>query len=284
MSWRDRQPTMTIERETVKHPPAVRHVTVSAITHPTASITRITLSGDELAGFVSSGPADHIKVFLPDPKTGNLSAPVVTEDGVKKSKTGVTISRYYTPLGFRSHTDRHELDVDFVVHGDDGPASAWAARAAVGDALAIAGPRGSRLLPQGATHVILIADETALPACSRWIDMLPTSVHISALFDVADESVRDYFSVEQHARITAEWLYRRDGLGQLDSALRSLGSIEESTFVFLDGEAGTLVSLRRYLRRELGLPKQQVSIDGYWRRGVVNADHHAPIDPNDPED
>lgn len=275
---------MTIERDTVKHSLVIRHVTVSAVSHPTPHIARITLSGDELEGFVSSGPADHVKLFFPDPATGELTAPVMTESGISKPKDGVVISRDYTPLGFRSTDGQHELDIDFVVHGDEGPASAWAGHATVGDSLVIAGPRGSKLLPRGATHVILVADETALPASSRWIDMLPTSVHITALFDVSDGTVESYFSNEQKARMSAEWFYRRDGLGQLDAALRALGEIGESTFVFLAGEATTLVPLRRYLRRELGLPKQQVAADGYWRRGVTNADHHDPIDPTDPED
>lgn len=274
---------MTIQRETVKHPIVVRHLTVSAVSRPTPNMARITLSGDELAGFVSSGPADHIKVFFPDRATGVVSAPVMTEDGLRRPDTPV-ISRDYTPLGFRSHQGHHELDIDFVVHGDEGPASAWAGAAKVGDPLAIAGPRGSRLLPQRATHVILIADETGLPACSRWIDMLPTSIPITALFDVADEGVESYFSAAQLAQMSAQWFYRRDGLGQLDAALRALGEIGETTFIFLAGEAGTLVPLRRYLRRELGLPKQQVAADGYWRRGITNADHHDPIDPTDPED
>lgn len=275
---------MSLERDSVKHPLVIRHLTVSAVSRPAPSIARITLSGDDLDGFVSSGPADHIKVFFPDPNTGELTAPVMTDDGIKKPKNGVVISRDYTPLGFRDTDGRRELDIDFVVHGDEGPASAWAGHATVGDSLAIAGPRGSKLLPQGAHHVILIADETALPASSRWIDMLPTSVTITALFDVADESVESYFSDAQKARMSAEWLYRRDGLGQLDAALRALGEIGESTFVFLAGEATTLVPLRRYLRRELGLSKQQVAANGYWRRGVTDADHHAPIDPSDPED
>ena len=275
---------MTIERDSVKHPLVIRQVAVSSVQKLTSNITRITLSGEELAGFVSSGPTDHVKVFFPDPATGELTAPTMTDTGVSRPDTGVIISRDYTPLGFRSHDGHHELDIDFVVHGDDGPASAWAGRAQVGDRLAIAGPRGSKLLPAGATHVILVADETALPSCSRWIDMLPTSVNVTGFFEVAEAGGEDYFSPEQHARISAEWFYRTDGLGQIDPALRALGSVGDSTFVFLAGEAGMLVSLRRYLRRELGLPKNQVTADGYWRRGIINADHHAPIDPNDPED
>ena len=42
--------------------------------------------------------------------------------------------------------------------------------------------------------------------------------------------------------------------------------------------------LRRYLRRELALPAAQVALSGYWKRGTVAFDHHAPIDPEDPED
>ena len=33
-------------------------------------------------------------------------------------------------------------------------------------------------------------------------------------------------------------------------------------------------SIRRWLRRELGLPKPQVIVDGYWRRGIADHDHH----------
>ncbi|WP_010204996.1 siderophore-interacting protein [Salinibacterium sp. PAMC 21357] len=275
---------MTIERDSTRHPLAIRNVTVSAVSRPTPHIARITLSGSELEGFISSGPTDHVKLFFPDPATGEIAAPALTEAGMTKPKGGAVISRDYTPLGFRSAGGQYELDIDFVVHGDEGPASAWAGHATVGDSLVVAGPRGSKLLPSGATHVILVADETALPASSRWINMLPTSVHITALFDVADESVESYFSAAQKARMSAEWFYRRDGLGQLDAALRALGEIGESTFIFLAGEASTLAPLRRYLRRELGLSKQQVTAEGYWRRGVTNADHHEPIDPTDPED
>jgi NADPH-dependent ferric siderophore reductase len=49
------------------------------------------------------------------------------------------------------------------------------------------------------------------------------------------------------------------------------------------GEATMLAPLRRYLRRELGLPAEQVSASGYWKRGIVNLDHHAPLDPSDPD-
>ena len=44
-----------------------------------------------------------------------------------------------------------------------------------------------------------------------------------------------------------------------------------------------LKSAAGYLRRELGLPKEQVDAHGYWKKGEANLDHHAPLDPSDPD-
>lgn len=57
--------------------------------------------------------------------------------------------------------------------------------------------------------------------------------------------------------------------------------VDNETFVFAAGVASRLVNLRRYLRRELGLPAEQIAFSGYWKRGVSNFDHHTPIDPDE---
>ena len=80
------------------------------------------------------------------------------------------------------------------------------------------------------------------------------------------------------------WL-RRNGLPGtsrvLEQAVRACGPIGAGTYVWAGGEAGSLVGVRRYLRRELGLPGHQVEFEGFWRLGADNFDHHAPIDPAD---
>ena len=138
----------------------------------------------------------------------------------------------------------------------------------VGSPLAVGGPRRSRLAPTDLGRLLVIADETALPATRRWLGVVPASVPVTALFDVADDSVEGYFEGGAD-RVDAEWLFREDGPGQLEEALRSLGPIDDDTFVFMAGEATTLVPLRRYLRHELGLPAEQVVASGYWKRGIV---------------
>ena len=269
---------VAFSREHVRHPLVVRRLRVSAVSRVVPNIVRVTLSGPELAGFASAGPTDHLKVFFPDPDTGILTVPEVGPDGMRRGAEGVVISRDYTPRAVRPH----ELDLDIVVHGVDGPASAWAELADVGDELGIAGPRGSRLAPEGVERLLVVADETALPATGRWLELLP-EVPVTALFHIVDEGVESYFDPAAAERMDAEWITHADGPAQLEESLRSLGRIDEGTFVFLAGEADVLVPLRRYLRHELLLPAEQVSASGYWRRGIVNLDHHAPLDPSDPD-
>lgn len=274
---------MPFSRERISHPLAVRRAEVVAVRPIVPSIVRVTLAGPELAGFASLGPTDHVKVFFPDPQTGELTTPTAGAEGIERPTTGVIISRDYTPLGMHMDADGGTtLDLDFVLHGDEGPASAWAARTEVGSPLAVGGPRGSRLAPTDLGRLLVIADETALPATRRWLGLVPATIPVTALFDVADDTVQGYFEGGAD-RVDAEWLFREDGPGQLDEALRSLGPIDDDTFVFIAGEATTLVPLRRYLRHELGLPAEQVSASGYWKRGIVNLDHHAPLDPSDPD-
>jgi NADPH-dependent ferric siderophore reductase len=274
---------MLFPRQSVRHPLVVRRTTVSAVRHVVPSIVRVTLEGDELAGFASLGPADHVKLFFPDPESGKLTVPDLGPEGLQRPSAGLILSRDFTPLGVHvAEGGGTTLDIDFVLHGDEGPASAWASRAEAGAQLGVAGPRGSRLAPTDLGRLLVIADETALPATRRWLGLVPASVPVTGLFDVADASVTGYFEGAD-ARVDAEWLLRDEGAGQLDEALRSLGPIDEDTFVFLAGEATTLAPLRRYLRHELGLPAEQVAASGYWKRGVVNLDHHAPLDPTDPD-
>jgi NADPH-dependent ferric siderophore reductase len=276
---------MPFPRETVRHPLVIRRLTVVRVHSLTPALVRVTLGGGDLDGFASDGPTDHVKLFFPDPETGALALPELAPSGVRPPGSGAVISRDYTPRAFRPATggSQAELDIDFVVHGTEGPASAWALAARPGTTLAVAGPRGSRLAPTGLARAVLLADETALPAFSRWLELLDPDVEVTGILDVANAAVTAYLPRELRERADIVWLYRENAPGQVLAALRSLGPISDDTFVFGAGEANTLVPVRRYLRRELGLPADQVALSGYWKRGVAGLDHHAALDPADPD-
>lgn len=236
-----------------------------------------------LAGLRAPGPEDHVKVFLPDPATGELHAPWIAPDGGLQRPTGVvSISRDYTVRATRTVDGVAEVDVDWVLHGDEGPASAWALRAAVGDELVIAGPRGSAGVPDGISRLTVVVDETALPAAARWVQAVGRGVPVTAIVAIGDD-VDETFVESELGHADVEILYRTDGPGQAEAAVRALGGFADDEFLFAAGEAGELVPVRRYLRHEAGARPDQLSISGYWRRGVVNLDHHAPLDPSDPD-
>jgi NADPH-dependent ferric siderophore reductase len=267
---------------------AVRELRVAHVAALTPRMVRVTLVGD-LAGFASLGPTGHAKVYFPDPVTGVLAGPTVRPDGtLEQPAPDLVHVRDYTARTFRpSGADGPELDLDLVVHGDDGPASVWAGRAARGDRLVIAGPKSSKLVPDDVCDVVLGADETALPAVARWLELLPKDVAVRVMAEVESPDDEPYLAdVAVRGRLEVSWLHRSEARGAtdlLERAVRSLGPIGPSTFLWFGGEAGSLVGVRRYLRRELGLPAGQVELTGYWRRGQAGFDHHAPLDPRDPD-
>ena len=50
----------------VRHELHRRTLAISRVEHVTPNMLRLTLAGEELAGFTSLAPDDHIKVFAPD--------------------------------------------------------------------------------------------------------------------------------------------------------------------------------------------------------------------------
>jgi NADPH-dependent ferric siderophore reductase len=273
-------------RTRTKHRFTARRVTVIEIIE-IEHFTRVTLSSDELGDWASTGPEDHARVFFPDPETGELPAPTPVgpdESGIVRPE-GVTFGRDFTPLNVRTSpgSGHRVFDLDILRHQAPGPAARWAARAELGDEIVIVGPRGSVSAASAAPRVLCVVDETALPAAARWIEDMPSSARIEIIADVADglDWVRAYLAAQggRDVRVSAP----PAGSDGLAAAVRAAG-VDAGTYVFAAGEATRLIPLRRLLRYELELPREQYTITGYWKRGDVGFDHHAPIDPEDPAD
>lgn len=247
-----------IEYERVSHELTSRTARVVRTSTPVPGMTRITLAGPELAGFSATGPADHIKLFLP------------ATDLFEAAR------RDFTPLAHRLVDGGGELDIDVVLHGENGPASAWALHAQVGDEVRVGGPRGSRTAT-GVETLILVVDESAFPAAARWMNAVGPLADIT-LIATSSLPANEYFAADPRVRLEQ----CSPGVDPI-LALRALRPFDEGTLIFLAGEAGQLVPVRRYLRHEVGLASNQLIASGYWRHGVAGLDHHAAIDPNDPD-
>jgi NADPH-dependent ferric siderophore reductase len=246
----------------------------------TPGMRRVTLGGDQLAAHVapngmpvaafrSEGFDDEFKLFLKHPDADEAAIPEQA-DGV------IYWPREDPHLLFRTYTVRRwdpvagELDIDFVNHGV-GPATTWANRAQPGDRIQIAGPKASAPHPVGADWTLVAGDETALPAIGRWLEDWPDGARGQVFIEVAEAEHRQDLPAPDGVEIT--WL-SRDGAEPgtttlLHDAVTSAPWWDGVVFAWVAGEALSLTPIRRWLRQEKGLPREQVEVTGYWRRQEV---------------
>jgi hypothetical protein len=108
----------------VRHETKRRSLTVREVQHLTPKMIRVSLEGAELAGFVSMGFDDHVKVILPPPGSDELVLPTMGPDGpIFPEGAPKPEMRDYTPRRYDAAAG--VLDIDFAIH-DAGPATTWA--------------------------------------------------------------------------------------------------------------------------------------------------------------
>lgn len=263
----------TVTREMI--PLHARTATVVAVEDLSPRMRRVVLYERGISRtlpLITMSPTDHVKVVLPGPD-GVLRLPEVVDDRLVFGGDRPLL-RDYTVRAIDAK--RSLLTLDFVLH-DHGPAGRWAAAAQVGHHIGVLGPRGTKRFPDIHRNYVLAADETALPALSRFLEELPPSARITAVVEIADSDGRIELPAREGLELT--WIDastgRRLGVEHLNAARH------DDSFVWLAGEADALKPLRRHLLRELGLRRDQVQVEGYWRRGTANYDHHEPIDSDD---
>jgi NADPH-dependent ferric siderophore reductase len=241
----------------VMHEIKRRKLNVLRVTELTPRMRRITLGGRELAGFLSQGSDDHIKLLFP--RTPEEEAALQTLVLGKDSEGPKPAMRDYTPR--RIDLAAGELDIDFVIHGD-GPASTWAEQAREGDTLYIGGPRSSLIVDDVFDSYLLIGDETALPAIGRRLEELPTNRQVLAVIEIENDAERQ--PLLERAGVEVIWVNRRQQ--DLEQVVQGLSLPPGQLYAWIATEAGLSRRLRRILLEDFRLNEDQVKAAGYWRR------------------
>ena len=259
--------------QSIKHPPRVRALEVRRVAQTGPRYQLVTLGGDELAGFETKSPTDHVGI-IPPMASGELVLPAVV-DGRLGWPTPRPPMREYTVR--RHDPARGELDVRFLLHGG-GPASNWAAAAAPGDRVGVVGPLVSEVMPDGYPNYLLVGDLTAVPAIARWLSVLPEGAMAQVL--VAARREDDVIELRCAQPISLRWL--TDGgdpeAEQLPPAVAALRLYARDTFAWAAGEAVAMRAVRRILLEKPGLSAETVKVTGYWRRDRPGFDHEAPLE------
>jgi len=247
----------TIHR--VMHEIKRRRLEVLRVVDLTPRMRRITLGGPELAGFVSLGTDDHVKLLFPQ-NAEQAAALETLVLGAGKDNSPLPEMRDYTPRRYDLNT--LELDIDFVLHGD-GPASTWAEQAKPGQFLHIGGPRGSMIVPDMFDSYLLIGDETALPAIARRLESL--AANRRALVIVEVENGKEQQVLESAAEVNVIWVLREGGKDNLLTTVRQIQVPAGSLYAWVATESKVSRRIRRVLLDEHGLDEQFVKAVGYWR-------------------
>jgi NADPH-dependent ferric siderophore reductase len=175
------------------------------------------------------------------------------------------VVRTYSVRAF--DTARHELTIDFVVHGTAGVAGPWAAAAQPGDSVFVRGPGGAYSPDPDADWHLLVGDESALPAIAAAIDALPAHAVGHVVVEVPGPASQIQLDTPEGVRMS--WLhtgYGRVG-NRLVDTVRGIEFPLSDVQAFVHGEAGWVAQIRRLLRVDRRLPGNRLSISGYWRIG-----------------
>ena len=235
--------------------------------------------GEDLKNFASGGRDQSLSLFLPHP---GQDAPVLPplDDPDMYAILGAwrampdderAVMRSYTVREQRTEPTP-EVDIDFAIHEDGGPACRWAHSAKPGDRVVVLGPAvvqntGVRFqFPEDADSVLIWADETALPAASAILEWLPAETRARVFLEVPYSGDRMELATQADATVT--WLVREEGAPTALDAVRAAELPGESPYVWIAGESGSVKALRRHFVGERGLDRRRVTFVGYWRKGL----------------
>lgn len=233
-------------------------------------MVRIVAGGDGFADFVNNGYVDrYVKIVFPQPGVEYPSPLDLWSIRETMPREQWPFTRTYTLRWV--DTAARELAIDFVVHGDEGLAGPWAARAQPGDLLTFTGPGGAYNPARDADWYLYAGDEAALPAIAACLESLPPEAEGLAFVEV--DSDAEIQAIAAPAGVKIHWL-SRNGVpaGESDLLVQAVAQAEwpaGRVDVFAHGERGYMKALRGVFFDQRGLERSQVSLSGYWAKGRV---------------
>jgi len=211
-------------------------------------LVRVRLGGAGFGAFEDRAETDkYVKLRFPSPAP---DAPPVT--------------RTYTVR--RVDAGTRTLDIDFVVHGDEGLAGPWAATVQPGARISLLGPGGGYLPRTDTDWHLLVGDLSALPAISAALEALPSEAVGTAIIEVDAPDAQIERAAPTGVQVTWSVDAEHDP-EHLASLVRGLEWPGGTVQVFAHGERESMKALRRVFFDERGLDRGQVSLSGYWARG-----------------
>lgn len=245
-------------------------LTVSRKEFITPHFIRVYLTGDDIYKFENTTVGINNKIVIPPNGLNKVFFPEFDSETMRWKPQPDEIRPYirtYTHRGI--DTAKQEIWIDFVAHGDEGSASAWAEKAQPGDKLGVLMHDGKSELYTKANEYLLVGDATAIPVLGAILEDLPKTASGQCVIEVyGEEDVQDLYT---QADIKFTWLYNDDPQkgSEIAHFVKTLKLPEGSRFAYVAAEFSTVKELRAYLRKENNWTKEELYAYSYWKSGVA---------------
>ncbi|MDF2992945.1 MAG: siderophore-interacting protein [Microbacterium sp.] len=248
-------------------PPRPQHVLeVVSTERLTPHLVRVRARGTDLSVFRDNPYTDrYVKITFVKPELG-------LEPPYDLAALRETLAPDDLPVT-RTYTVREvigdELAIDFVVHGDEGLAGPWAARAQPGERLVVSSPGGGYAPDPAADWHLLAGDESAIPAIASALEALSADAVGTAFLEV--QAPDEQLTLAAPEGVEIVWLHRGVTVAGasrvLVEAVAGWTPPEGRGHVFVHGEREAMKGLRDVILGQWGLARDQVSLSGYWAYG-----------------
>lgn len=253
----------------MEKPTIAKHVfQVMGKEYITPSYIRVKLQGEGTRDFAHCTIGANNKIFIPPHGKKDIRLAASDVAGAASEILVQPIIRTYTHRGIA--IDKNEIVIDFVDHGDNGPASSWARSAGVGDQLGVAMKvRKAELVPV-VDWYCLVGDATAIPVICCILESLPPTAKGHCIIEVA--SSEDVHPEVKHEGFTIEWLYNsnpENGSGLSQEVEKVVIPEKQSHFAYVACEYSSVKEIRHYFRNVLQWKAQELYAFSYWKAGVA---------------
>ena len=256
--------TITVPYTTSR--PTPRILTVKEARYLTPNMIRVVFSGPELDGFPNQSEGGNCKLLIPE-----ISE--TKDQFVERLCNGSPpIRRTYTVRKFDVVTQ--ELTIDFVAHGNEGPASRWASSARTNDFLGFAGPSEPKFIDFDADWYLVAADPSAIPVAAVALEAMPRDSKGVAIFEIT--SALDRQEIDAPAGIKIHWLVHSDphkASTRQEDLIKAIEWPQGRVKTCIAGESAVIRSLRDFLINEKQVPREDTYISGYWKIGLIEDQH-----------
>lgn len=245
-------------------------LTVSRKEYITPHYIRVYLTGDNVQKIANTTIGVNNKILIPPAGCSAVYLPEFDDDKKQWKPQPDEIRpfiRTYTHRGI--DLEKNEIWIDFVAHGDEGPASAWAIAAKVGDPLGVLMKDGKTKLYGYAENYLLVGDATAIPVLSAILEDLPSTAKGTCIIEVHGKAD------EQHLKTAADvqfiWLHNeapQQG-SSLAETVKTLDLPTDNRFAYVAAEFSSVKEIRHYLRKEKDWRQEELYAYSYWKAGVA---------------